>query len=48
MAIQHGASVGLCFAFAATMIAYPALPAELPSLAAFSLPITATVIWWVT
>jgi len=46
MAIQYSASVGLCLAFAATIIAYPALPAELPPLAAFSLPITATVIWW--
>jgi uncharacterized membrane protein len=46
MAIQHGASVGLGVAFAATIIAYPALPAEMPLLVAFALPIAATAIWW--
>jgi uncharacterized membrane protein len=45
MAIQHGARAGLCFAFAATIIAYPSLPAEMPPLVAFGLPITAAVIW---
>jgi hypothetical protein len=37
MAIQHGASVGLCFAFAATIIACPALPAEMRAPVAFRL-----------
>jgi uncharacterized membrane protein len=46
MAIQHGASVGLCFAFAATIIAYPALPAEMPAPVAFALPLAAIAIWW--
>jgi len=46
MAIQHGASVGLCFAFAATIVAYPALPAEMPAPVAFALPVAGTAIWW--
>jgi uncharacterized membrane protein len=46
MAIQHGASIGLCFAFAATIIAYPALPPDMPPLVAFALPLAATAIWW--
>jgi CubicO group peptidase (beta-lactamase class C family) len=58
MAIEHRALFALSIAFTASVVAYPALPPDIPPRAghegafigapfvAFLLPVTATVIWW--
>src|SRR5688572_30936036 len=58
MAIEHRALFALSIALTASVVAYPALPSDIPPRAgregafigapfvAFLLPVTATVIWW--
>jgi uncharacterized membrane protein len=46
MAIDHLARAALGLAYVGTIAAYPHLSPEMPAVVAFSLPLTATAIWW--
>jgi uncharacterized membrane protein len=46
MAIDHLARAAVAFAFVGTIAAYPHLSPQMPPVGAFSLPLTATAIWW--